>query len=306
MPSEVRFRGILGQNTPIPLKCKNTKNAFSQNPFMGGFSSSGILFIYIHLPKNKKNYHRQFFVSWCMFSSHVWDQVAPGCSSTHPPGDLHLPGQGWADLQVVVVPLVGRGWRGEEERAGRRLQSFPPYRPPGGSGGWKMLKIKNKATCSPCSTIFLFLASLPSKISLASNPDPAPTPSGGSSRPWKSDVDANCCSSAFFQVVWFPCWSCNCCSPGFFLPRGLPGMIVVLHLRQEPTWKTELLRNITGFLHNMQLFRLFIKNLKSIMLFRGFSENASADNMCFADPRCCYVLLESIVILNLPFLANIL
>ena len=83
-------------------------------------------------------------------------------------------------------------------------------------------------------------------------------------------------------------------------------MIVVLHLRQEPTWKTELLRNITGFLHNMQLFRLFIKNLKSIMLFRGFSENASADNMCFADPRCCYVLLESIVILNLPFLANIL
>ena len=139
-----------------------------------------------------------------MFSSHVWDQVAPGCSSTHPPGDLHLPGQGWADLQVVVVPLVGRGWRGEEERAGRRLQSFPPYRPPGGSGGWKMLKIKNKATCSPCSTIFLFLASLPSKISLASNPDPAPTPSGGSSRPWKSDVDANCCSSVFFQVVWFP------------------------------------------------------------------------------------------------------
>ena len=67
-----------------------------------------------------------------------------------------------------------------------------------------MLKIKNKATCSPCSTIFLFLASLPSKISLASNPDPAPTPSGGSSRPWKSDVDANCCSSVFFQVVLFP------------------------------------------------------------------------------------------------------
>ena len=57
--------GVFWAKIPLyPYNVKTQKNAFSQNPFMGGFSSSGILlYIYIHLPKNQKNYHRQFFVS---------------------------------------------------------------------------------------------------------------------------------------------------------------------------------------------------------------------------------------------------
>ena len=55
---------------------KHQKRHFLKTLSWADFHLLESFYIYIHLPKNQKNYHRQFLVSWCMLSSHVaWKQI---------------------------------------------------------------------------------------------------------------------------------------------------------------------------------------------------------------------------------------